>query len=263
MSSSPPQAVFKRYEIKFLMDRFCFERLRPVLEAHTRPDRFAFSRPCSVYYDTPDRRLIRRSLNRPVYKEKLRLRSYGPASPDDAVFVELKKKYRGCVYKRRISMPESAAEAFLAGRPGAPEASGGEESQIRREIAYFLAQYPGLEPAVYISCERTSLVGTEDARLRITLDENIAWRDTGVSLTAEPGGRPLLDADTLLMEVKAPAAISLWLARALTKERIFKTSFSKYGNAYLSSRAAGTCGAGRGPAWADRAAFRTGGRLHA
>ena len=61
-------------------------------------------------------RLIRASLEKPAYKEKLRLRSYGVTEPGGEVFLELKKKYKGIVYKRRITLPEDAAGEFIAGR---------------------------------------------------------------------------------------------------------------------------------------------------
>ena len=115
------QMVFKRYEIKYLMTHSQRDAVLEAMEPYMSMDAYGHSSIRNIYYDTPDFRLIRESLDKPVYKEKLRVRSYGPASAGDEVFVELKKKVQGVVYKRRIAMPGIQDEACLSRRPSRSE----------------------------------------------------------------------------------------------------------------------------------------------
>ena len=117
------QTIFERYEYKYLITRAQKESILKAMEPYMQPDEYGPTTIRNIYYDTEDYRLIRRSLERPVYKEKLRLRSYAQASPESTVFAELKKKYKSVVYKRRLALPEAAARALLAGEvSGAPGA---------------------------------------------------------------------------------------------------------------------------------------------
>ena len=129
------QMVFKRYELKYLLDRRQLDAILQAIAPYMAIDQYGRSTICNIYYDTPNFRLIRESLEKPVYKEKLRLRSYGPAGAEDTAFVELKKKYKDVVYKRRIALPQAQAMACLAGEQPLPD------SQIGREIAYALEFY--------------------------------------------------------------------------------------------------------------------------
>ena len=177
--------IFQRFEIKYLLD----SRQRAIVEQAFRgrmlPDPHGESSICNIYYDTPDYRLIRDSLEKPVYKEKLRLRSYGRVMPEEKVFLELKKKYRGVVYKRRIELAEDQAVAYMAGRCELPY-----DCQIGREIDYFRLFYRGLEPAVYLCYDRSPWFSAEDPNLRATFDKNIRWRQEDMALTGMPGESP-------------------------------------------------------------------------
>ncbi|MBP5281933.1 MAG: polyphosphate polymerase domain-containing protein, partial [Lachnospiraceae bacterium] len=183
----------------------------------------------NVYYDTPDYRLIQRSLEKPAYKEKLRVRSYGTADMDDKVFVELKKKYDGIVYKRRTSITQLEATEYLNKNKALLKTD-----QITEEIDYFKSFYQKLIPAMVISYEREAYYDMEGSDLRITLDENILWRETDLDLRHDPYGQTLLTDDQTLVEIKIRMAMPIWLARALSEAGIYQTSFSKYGNAYRS-----------------------------
>ena len=218
--------TFKRYEKKYLLSARKFELLWERLREHLVPDLFHRSTVCSIYYDSDDFSLIRHSLEKPVYKEKLRLRSYNVPGPDGEVFVELKKKYKGVVYKRRVRMSAVEAERYLAGQSRPPE-----EGQILREIDFFLQTHE-VSPKAFIACEREAWVDREEPELRITFDRNLRWRDTDLHLTAGSEGAPLLDEGEVLMEIKIPGAAPLWLAHLLSELEIFPTSFSKYGTCY-------------------------------
>ncbi len=221
------QMVFKRYELKYLLDRRQREKVLKAMEPYMELDRYGHSTIRNIYYDTDNYRLVRKSLEKPVYKEKLRVRSYRPAGPDDGVFVELKKKYDGIVYKRRIELPERLAASYLSGVAQAPV-----QTQITEEIDYFLQFYETLSPKVFLSYEREAFFTREPGDFRVTFDENILWRETDLSLQKGIYGEHILQPGQTLMEIKTPGNIPLWMVKVLSEEGIRKTSFSKYGNAY-------------------------------
>lgn len=218
--------TFKRYEKKYLLPADKYEELFRRISDRIEPDEYFASTVCSIYYDTPDFELIRNSIEKPIYKEKLRVRSYNAASEDSKVFVELKKKYKGVVYKRRIAMKTWEAEEYLALRAPAPE-----ESQISHEIDWFLKMNRP-QPQVLIACDREAYVSKEDSELRITFDKNIRWRDYDLSLTLGDHGDCVTAPGEVLMEIKIPGAAPMWLASVLSELEAFPTSFSKYGTAY-------------------------------
>lgn len=220
-------ATFRRYEIKYILSMEQAALLESVMSPYTEKDKFFHSSICSLYFDTPDYLLIRRSLEKPQYKEKLRLRSYGVADQSGEVFAELKKKFKGVVYKRRIKMRQTAAMDALCLRAPFPD------TQVGREIAFCYKRYNDLRPRVFISYERDAYRGKEDKDFRMTFDDNIFWRDTDLSLTSGIYGSPLLGGKVLL-EVKTTTALPLWLTRFLSENKIYKASFSKYGNAYAA-----------------------------
>ena len=220
-------AIFERHEMKFLLNSRQRSMLERVIKSRMRPDEHGESTICNVYYDTPDYLLVRRSLDHPVYKEKIRMRSYGPAYEDDPVFLELKKKYKGVVYKRRISLPLSEAEAFMRREIPMPQ-----NSQIGREIDWFCLSYRDLTPAAHINYDRNAWFDRCDPELRITFDRNILWQNEDCSLSALPCGHALLNAGESLLEIKTASSIPMWLVSALDEAGIRKTSFSKYGSAY-------------------------------
>ena len=221
------QTVFKRYELKYLLTEAQKQAILRELSSHMAPDQYGQTTIRNIYFDTPNHRLIRRSIEKPVYKEKLRIRSYAQAEQDSIVFVELKKKFDSVVYKRRVAVTEAEATAWLCHRKFSPS-----PSQITREIDYFLDFYGVLQPAVFLSYDRQAFYGIEEPKLRITFDENILCRTDRLSLCQAPEGTPILPPGLTLMEVKAPGSIPLWLTRILTENHIFKTSYSKYGIAY-------------------------------
>ncbi len=220
------QNLFKRYEIKYLLGKRELDAVMSAFPGRMIDDEYGETTVCSLYFDTPDCRIIRRSLEKPFYKEKLRLRSYGAVDGDGTVFIELKKKYDSVVYKRREKMSLSAAEKFLPN----PDA----HSQIASEIAYFLSFYPDVEPKTFIGCRRQAYYGANDRDLRITFDKDIVWRNHDLDLRLGSYGNPVMPCDNYLMEIKTAGAMPLWLAKVLAENKIYPTSFSKYGRAYES-----------------------------
>ncbi|SCP97166.1 polyphosphate polymerase domain-containing protein [Anaerobium acetethylicum] len=224
------QETFKRYEKKYLLSEKKYRMLRQKLQNRLHIDNYGKVTICNIYFDTPESLLIRTSLDKPVYKEKLRLRSYGTPARGDKVFIELKKKYKGIVYKRRVDMELSEAEHYLYDRIPVKK-----PSQITREIDWVLGYYEGLVPAMYISYNRIAMYGSEDPQLRVTFDSNILWRREQLSLESGAWGNALLEEGQRLMEIKIPGAMPLWLAHILDELEIYPISFSKYGKGYQES----------------------------
>lgn len=221
------QGVFQRYEKKYLLNRQQLSGLKDCLRTKMTEDQYGLYSICNLYFDTEDYALIRASIEKPVYKEKIRLRSYGIPGRCDTVFLELKKKYQGVVYKRRISLTLQEAERYL--RSGElPEHAG----QIFREIDWAMRFYHRPEPKVFIGYDRTAYFGSEDSNLRITFDRDLRWRDSQLDLTKGDWGGLILSPELTLMEIKIPGVMPLWLSNTLSELQIFAASFSKYGACY-------------------------------
>ena len=221
------QAVFKRYEMKYMMTR---QQRRKVLEAmfpYMKLDNYGHTTIRNIYFDTDNYRLVRRSIEKPVYKEKLRIRSYDQVQPQDKVFIELKKKYDDVVYKRREVLTQLETLEWLARETTFPK-----DTQIGNEIDYFFKFYQTLKPKVFLSYEREAFYSLDGSDFRVTFDENILARQEELSLSRDVWGESLIDDDQVLMEIKTSGGIPLWMTRVLTQEKLYKTSFSKYGTAY-------------------------------
>lgn len=221
------QTVFKRYEIKYMLTAEQKQKLLTVMEPYMALDKYGRSSIRNIYFDTDTYRLIRNSIEKPSYKEKLRIRSYGKTENKSAVFVELKKKYDHVVYKRRISLSEAEAMAWVCRRTPCPK-----RTQIQREIDYFIDFYETLRPSAFLSYEREAFYAKDGSDFRVTFDDTILCRTDDLSLCSEAYGTPLLPKDRVLMELKCSGSIPLWMVQALSREHIYKTSFSKYGTAY-------------------------------
>ena len=226
--------VFNRYETKFLLTTKQYKALRTILEERVHPDAYnkggKFYTICNVYYDTPDNNLIRTSLDKPEYKEKLRLRSYGVPNKNKPVFLEIKKKYAGIVNKRRCALTIDEANALILDNKY-PVIKDYMNVQVLNELDYFAQMYD-LVPKVYLAYDRLAYAGIEDEDLRITFDTNIRSRRYNVALEKGDYGSPIIDGGIWLMEVKCAGAVPMWLAAALSELGIYKTSFSKYGTEY-------------------------------
>ncbi|MBQ8414248.1 MAG: polyphosphate polymerase domain-containing protein [Clostridia bacterium] len=222
------KSVFRRYELKYLLTEAQRDFVLLAMADHMRLDSYGHTTIRNVYYDTDNYRLIRRSIEKPSYKEKLRIRSYSLADRDSTVFVELKKKYNRVVYKRRIALPEAIATDWLSGSTEAPC-----DTQISREIDYFKSYYEGLHPTMFLSYERDAYYDINGGDFRVTFDTNILARQTDISLCTDVYGTSILPKDRILMELKCPGAIPLWMVKALSEGEIYKTPFSKYGRAYI------------------------------
>ena len=217
---------FRRVEKKYTITQAQQAALLSLIGDKLIPDSHGKSTVCSLYLDTPSWRLIRGSIDAISYKEKLRIRSYGAPDPDTPVFLEIKKKYKGVVSKRRIQIPLNQTLAYIQG--GEKPCTG----QIMEEIDYALRFYERPQPAMLIACEREAFFGANDPDLRITFDNNIRCRHRNLDLEQGSEGSPIISPDNVLMEIKTAGAMPLWLAEALDSLKLYPSRFSKYGTAY-------------------------------
>ena len=218
--------VMQRYELKYLPDRgqtaFLISRLR----GHMEQDRYGMTTIASLYYDTPDFRLIKTSLDKPAFKEKIRLRSYGPAGEGSPVFLELKRKASGIVYKRQVQTTIPEVRDFFSGTDGLFA-----DRQISRELNWFRDYYRPLRPACLIICDRVAYF-EPGGDLRLTIDYNPRYRTDHLDLTYSMDGTLLRPPGHIILEVKVQEAMPLWLTHILDEGQIYKNSFSKYGTAF-------------------------------
>ena len=221
--------IFRRVEKKYLLNPAQKTALLSLIRERLTPDEHGCNTICSLYLDTPDHLIIRNSLIARTYKEKLRIRSYGVPTMDELVFLEIKKKFKGVVYKRRERMTLQEAMEYV--NHGICPC----DSQIMREIDYAMHFYRQPKPMMLIAYEREAYYDAENPNLRLTFDFNCRARDTDCRLELGHHGTALLPPDQLILEVKTDGAMPVWLASALSQCGILPGRFSKYGTAYLRS----------------------------
>ncbi len=218
---------FLRSEKKYLLDKSQYKQLKDELSQYIKEDKYPSSKVYSVYYDSDDYRLITKSIEKPMFKEKLRVRSYGEPSDNDAVYVELKKKFDGVVYKKRTTASYGKVIKNISDCDFKDVSTG-------NEIRHLINYYGQLKPKVFIGCNRYYFVGKDDSSLRITFDEDISYRVDDVYLSESTYDKKL--SDKCLMEIKVFGAIPLWLSRILDKLHIYSSSFSKVGKAFIKEK---------------------------
>ncbi|MBR5969492.1 MAG: polyphosphate polymerase domain-containing protein [Lachnospiraceae bacterium] len=225
------QTVFNRVEKKYMLPKEVYLMLLKRLNGHMEVDEYGLHTICNLYYDTQSYGLIRRSIDKPLYKEKLRLRSYGVPTLDSKVFVEIKKKYDKVVNKRRVQMTLREAYDYVERgiRPEKKDASWG-DLQIMNEIDFFLQRYP-LRRGMFLAYDRVALKGVHDD-FRLTFDMRIRNRIGHMGLEYGDSGENLLPGGYALMETKVMGATPLWFSNILAELAVYPTSFSKYGNFY-------------------------------
>jgi SPX domain protein involved in polyphosphate accumulation len=226
--------VFNRKENKFILNQVQYDEVQKSLLQYMELDEynksFEFYTISNIYYDTWDNQLIRNSISKPSYKEKLRLRSYGVPKDDAKVFLEIKKKVCGVVNKRRTKLKLKEAYEFVDSRK-LPELKYYMNKQVLKEIEYLLKIYK-VEPKLYLAYDRKALFSKESRDLRITFDTNIRSRRYDLNLERGDYGEAQLEKGQWLMEVKSELNFPLWLVRLLSEQKLYKQSFSKYGTEY-------------------------------
>lgn len=220
---------FKRKEHKYIIDSTKYNQFIIDLQKHMSIDKYGLHTIMSLYYDTDDFLLIRLSMEKPTYKEKLRVRSYQTPNNDTTVFLELKKKIQGTVYKRRIELPY---REYLKLETTKKLSENIERTQTYREIDWVYKRYKTLQPRVLISYDRLSFFTPDDSNFRVTFDHDIRFRTHDLSLKNGSYGKLVAPEIGVLMEVKVLGAYPLWFVDLLNKYHLRKSSFSKYSQTY-------------------------------
>lgn len=226
--------VFNRVESKYFLDPDTYKDFKIAIEPYMEYDKYCIDDKHysinNIYYDTDTNELIRRSIEKPIYKEKLRMRSYGVPELDTKVFLEIKKKYRGVVNKRRTKIKLSQAYDFID-TLNIPTEGDYLNGQVLKELRYFIDFYKPV-PKLFLKYDRRALFCKDDPNLRITFDKNITTRRYDLKLEMGDYGEKLLTNDKILMEIKTVDSLPLWLTKILADMEIKKISFSKYGTEY-------------------------------
>ena len=217
--------AMRRYELKYLLNKDQIDLFVKKISDYMQADDYGRTTIASLYFDTPDYRLITKSIEKPKYKEKIRLRSYGLATSKSPTFLEIKRKNEGIVYKRRISLLENKAYEFFENQETL------DNEQITRELEAFLQNYKNLEPKYLIISDRIAYF-QKDSDLRVTIDTNPRYRKTDLNLHTSMDGIPLLDEGWAILEIKVQHSVPMWLVDILSECKIYKTSFSKVGTAH-------------------------------
>ena len=223
--------VFQRIEKKYLLDDEQYYRFLQAIEPYMTLDEYGHYTICNIYYDTNHYELVNKSIEKPIYKEKFRVRCYGIPDLESKVFLEIKKKYKGVVFKRRVSLTLNETKAYLE-EGKKPD----KYTQIMNEIDYFLEKYHP-EPKLFLAYDRLAYHGTQDSEIRMTFDTRIRSREYDLSLELGDHGELLLAENMHLLEIKVNAAMPMWLAHTLSELQIYPVSYSKYGSVYKKNHA--------------------------
>lgn len=226
--------IFNRYERKFLITKDTMQDCIHYFKNYLSSDPYSKDGKhytiYNLYFDTKDFSIIRSSIQKPTYKEKLRLRTYAnPLSDESQVFLEIKKKHLGRVNKRRVTMTYLDAKNYLQ-KGIMPIFNTYEQQQVMQEIDYFVKLHKA-KPGAYIRYDRIAFLSESDD-LRITFDFNIIYRTKKLTLESNEGKLILPSENHVLMEIKSDNNFPLWLAQYLSSKKIYSQSFSKYGKAY-------------------------------
>lgn len=217
------QQIFRRTEIKYLLSEDEVKSLLWLIEPYLEKDRYSKSTNCSIYFDDENRYLAIHSLEKPLYKEKVRIRSYGVPKLSDIVFLEIKKKYKGVGSKRRIPIKLSDFYEFL--KTGKLDSN---SEIIKKELDSCFRRY-NLKPTMFLAYDRTSYCDKADPTFRITFDRNVRSRNDDLRLENGDRGKKYFKNSEVVMEVKALNRYPFYFVRALSKLKIYPASFSKYG----------------------------------
>lgn len=232
--------VFDRIEKKYLITKDEKKKLLKVIKQNMEKDNYHKSEVYNLYFDTDNYDLIVQSIDQPVFKHKLRARSY---KGYDRVFLEVKTKIRGRDlnpgYKRRVMITHDDFDQLVKGKKTVEElAAQAKETpsdiQIAKEVDYLIKHFD-LKPKIMTMYNRESYKG-EDS-LRITFDEDLKYRDKNLNLKQPKRGKIYFkDKRNIIMEIKAHGVLPLWLVEVLSANKLYPQQFSKVGKSYEKIR---------------------------
>ena len=216
---------FERMEKKYILSYKQYKTIEEIVEQRLSKDKHGDSTILNIYFDSDNYDLISHSITHPIYKDKVRIRSYNIPTLDSLVFLEIKRKYNKITSKRRINMKLEECYKCINNINLLEN-----KDQMSNEIAYYFKKYK-LNPKMFISYKRKAY-NNADGRLRITFDNNIIARNNDLEIEKGPYGKNILDEDKYIMEIKTLNSIPIWMANILSELEIKPCNFSKYGEAY-------------------------------
>lgn len=216
---------FRRVEKKYIITKEQYESFKDAIKSHMVEDEHGKSKICNIYFDTEQFDLIRHSITKPFYKDKVRLRSYNIPTLESTVYLEIKRKCEGVVSKRRIEMTLKEFYEYINNK------NKGNGSQIQKELDYYFKYYK-LIPTMFLSYDRVAYYGKDDKEFRITFDNSILARDYDLKIEYDSLSTNIFEEDKYIMEIKTLGAIPLWCVKLLSEAKISPCGFSKYGEAY-------------------------------
>lgn len=232
--------VFDRIEKKYLITKDDKAQLLKTIKQHMKQDDYYQSEVYNLYFDTDNFDLIIQSIDQPIFKHKLRARSY---KGYDRVFLEIKTKIRGQDlnpgYKRRVMITHDDFDQLVKGKKTIQELAAKTEEtpadrQIAKEVDHLITHFD-LKPKIMTMYNRESYKG-EDG-LRITFDENLKYRDKNLNLKQPKRGKIYFkDKRNIIMEIKAHGVLPLWLVKILSANKLYPQQFSKVGKSYEKIR---------------------------
>ena len=232
--------VFSRIEKKYLITPEDKKALIKTIKQYLEKDLYFRSKVFNLYFDTDNYDLITQSIDWVDFKEKVRARSYGGY---DRVFLEIKTKVKGkedsLGYKRRIMITRDDFAELVAGQTtltklAARSVEQSTDFQIAREVEYLITHF-NLRPKILVMYNRESYKGADG--LRITFDEKLSYRDHNLKFAKHKNDKMYFKDDhNIIMEIKTPEALPLWLVKKLSELKLYPRRFSKIGNIYQSLR---------------------------
>lgn len=217
--------IFKRVEKKYIISKEQYKKIKELIKNQMIEDEHGKSTICNIYFDTEQYELIRHSITKPVYKDKIRLRSYNIPKLENYVFLEVKRKYKDVVSKRRIQMQLKDFYEYIR------NSNSIEETQIKKELDYYFKYYK-LEPKMFLSYYRRAYYDKDNRDFRLTFDSNVIAREYDLNIEKGNYGTNILEKDKYIMEVKTLGAMPIWFVYILNQLKVCPCGFSKYGEAY-------------------------------
>lgn len=222
---------FQRIEQKYILTEEEYKLLFEKINSHLEKDYYYKSTICNLYFDTDYNDLIVNSLEKPPYKQKVRVRSYNAANVDDNVFLELKGKHKGIVFKRREKIRLDELYKYLESGT-IPKNN---NNQIMKEIDYIIKRY-NLKPKIFLAYDRLSYYDKDNVNFRVTFDMNLRSRNEDLNLELGDTGKLFSKEKFYIMELKSLTSIPLWFIKVLSELKIYSRSFSKYGSIYSKQK---------------------------
>ena len=217
--------IIDRMEQKYFVSFDKYNKLMKLINNKLVKDKYFSERIYNIYFDNDEYEFMTKSLDKPLYKEKVRLRSYETKDKNSNVFLEIKKKFQGHGNKRRVVINYNEAKDYIDNKI-IPNTN----KQIMGELDYTFKKN-NLKPKISLTYDRLSYAFKEDESYRVTFDTNIRYSNKKVDLVDLDDEYCLFN-DGYIMEVKTLKGYPSWFIKALNELKLYPVSYSKVGEAY-------------------------------